>query len=184
VPATQLVGAVLGPDHADRRQLSDLVATEPAARPALAIIEPASTIAALLRIVIDDLIDLILRAQLTTGTPVPRLTASLALLALATHQLLRLRTRFRTPLRPRLRWIHRRRPGARARVLTCLLLQSLQPILVLLEPANQIENELNTSLTPRVINRLRIDAIHTRKIRCTKEESLPQAPTTERLPTL
>ncbi len=130
---------------------------------------------------IDDLIDLILRPQLTTGTPVPRLTASLTLLALPAHQLLGLRTRFRTPLRPRLRWIHRRRPGTRARVLTRLLLQSLQPILVLHKPIREIENELNTRLTPRVINRLRLRAIHTRKIRCTNKESLPLAPTAERL---
>ena len=40
VPTAQLVRAMLGPDHADRRQLGDLVATEPPARPALLIIEP------------------------------------------------------------------------------------------------------------------------------------------------
>src|SRR5947209_7006255 len=116
------------------------MATEPAARPALPIIESPSAVAAPLRIVIDDLIDLILRQQLTTGTAMPRLTASLTLLALPAHQLLRLRTRFRTPLRPRLRWIHRRRPGTRARVLTCPLLQSLQPILVLHKPVREIKH--------------------------------------------
>ena len=157
------------------------MATEPAARPALPIIESASAIAAPLRIVIDDLVDLILRPQLTTGTLVPRLTARLTLLALPAHQLLRLRTRFRTPLRPRLRWIHRRRPRAHARVLTCLLLQSLQPILMLRKPVREINDELNTRLTPRVINRLRLRAIHARKIRCTNKESLPLAPTAERL---
>ena len=137
--------------------------------------------AAPLRIVIDDLVDLILRPQLTTGTLVPRLTASLTLLALPAHQLLRLRTRFRTPLRPRLRWIHRRRPRAHARVLTCLLLQSLQPILMLRKPGREIKDELNTRLTPRVINRLRLRAIHAPKIRCTNKEPLPLAPTAERL---
>jgi hypothetical protein len=157
------------------------VATEPAARPPLPIIESPSAVAAPLRIVIDDLIDLILGPQLTTGTPVSRLTAGLTLLAFAAHQLLRLRTRFRTPLRPRLRWIHRRRPGARARVLTYPLLQSLQPILVLRKTGREIEDELNTRLTPRVINRLRLRAIHARKIRCTNKESLPLAPTAEQL---
>ena len=52
------------------------MATEPAARPSLPIIESASAVTAPLRIVIDDLVDLILGPQLTTGTPVPRLTAS------------------------------------------------------------------------------------------------------------
>ena len=42
VPAAQLMGAMLGHDHADRRQLAHLMATEPPVRPALPIIEPAS----------------------------------------------------------------------------------------------------------------------------------------------
>ena len=50
-----------------------------------------------------------------------------------------------------------------------------------LNPGRQLENELNTRLTPRVINRLRLGTIHACKIRCTNQESLPQAPTTERL---
>ena len=52
---------------------------------------------------------------------------------------------------------------------------------MLRKPAREIENELNTRLTPRVIDRLRLRAVHTCKIRCTKQESLPKAPTTERL---
>ena len=52
--------AMLGQDHADRRQLGDLVATEPPALTALAIIKPTPAPAARLRIEIDDLIHLIL----------------------------------------------------------------------------------------------------------------------------
>jgi hypothetical protein len=173
---------MLGPDHADRRQLADLVATEPPRRPALAIIESASAPTALLRVMIDDLIDLILRPQLATGTPMPGLTPRLTLLALAAHQLLSLRACLRPPLRPRLRQIHRRRTRTRARVLTHLLLQPLQPVLMLRKPVREIENEPDTRLTTRVINRTRLGTIHNRKIRCTNKESLPLAPTAERLP--
>jgi hypothetical protein len=52
---------MLGHEHADRRQLGDLVATEPPARPALPIIEPTPATATRIRVVIDDLIQLILR---------------------------------------------------------------------------------------------------------------------------
>ena len=52
---------------------------------------------------------------------------------------------------------------------------------MLLNPRRQIQNEPDTRLTARVIDRLRVRAVHDCKIRCTKEESLPQAPTTERL---
>jgi len=65
------VGAVLDRDHADRRQLGDLLATESTGRPTLAITESVSAAAALLRVVINDLIDLILRLQIATRTPVP-----------------------------------------------------------------------------------------------------------------
>ena len=112
----------------------------------------------------------------------PGLPTSLAPLTLPAHQLLRLRARLRPPLSTRLRRIHRRRPRAHARVLASLLLEPLQPIPVLLNHSREIKNELNTRLTTRVIDRLRLHAVHTCKIRCTKQESLPQAPTTERLP--
>ncbi len=182
LPATQLVGAMLSPAHADRRQLRDLMATEPPAGRALLRREPRAAAATRLRIVIDDLIDLILGPQLTTRARMPTLRARLALLpALPAHQLLRPRPRLGPPLRPRLRRIQRRRPRARAGILTRLLLQPLQTILVLLNPPRQLKNELDTRLTPRVIDRLRLGTLHTRKIRCIKQESLPQAPTTERL---
>src|SRR5436309_1019455 len=143
---------MLGHDHADRRQLADLMATEPPTRPALPNIKPASATATRVRVVIDDLIHLILGPQLTAGTPMPRLTTSLTALAFPAHQFLGLRASLRPPLRPRLRRIHRRRLGARARVLTRLILQPPQPILVQFNPAREIKNELNTRHTPRVIN--------------------------------
>ena len=168
-------------DHADWRQLGALVATEPPARPALPKIEPTSASATRIRVVIDDLIHLILGPQLTTPTPMPALPTSPAALAFPAHQFLDLRASFRPPLRPRLRRIHRRRTRARARVLTRLLLQPPQPILVPLNPGRETENQLNTHHTPRLINRLRLGAIHACKIRYTNKESLPQTPTTERL---
>ena len=73
---------MLGHDHADRRQLADLVATEPPARPALPIIEPPSASATRIREVIDDLIHLILRLEFTTRTPMPGLPTSRSTLAL------------------------------------------------------------------------------------------------------
>src|SRR5207247_1342842 len=150
-------------------------------RPALPILEPTSAAAARIRIVIDDLIHLILGLELPPRTQVPGLPTRLTPLPLAARQLLGLRTRLRAPLSARLRLVHRRRLGARARVLTRLLLQPPQPIVVPLDPDREIENELNTRLTPRVINRLRLGAIHACKIRCINRESLPEAPTTERL---
>src|SRR5205823_8155954 len=84
VPAAQLMGAMLGHDHADRRQLADLVATEPPARPALLLIKPTSASTTRIRVVIDDLIHLILRLQLATRTAMPGLPTRLAALALPT----------------------------------------------------------------------------------------------------
>ena len=53
---------------------------------------------------------------------------------------------------------------------------------MLLNPGREIENELHTRLTTRVKDRLRLDALHACKIRCTNKKPLPKAPTTERLP--
>ena len=122
VRAAQLVRAMLAPDHADRRQLSDLMATEPPPRTPLLRRELAAAPTARLRIVIDDLVYLILGTQLATCTPVTRLTARLALPTLAAHQLLGLRAHLRPPLRTRLRRIRGRRLGTRARILTQLRL--------------------------------------------------------------
>ena len=173
--------AMLDADHADRRQLSDLMATEPPAGMPLLVAELAPASTTRCRVVIDDLIDLILGLELAPSTRMPALPARATLLAFTTHQFLGLRTRLRTPLRPRLGGIRGRWPRARARVLARLLLQSLQTILVLSKPIREINDELDTRITPRVINRLRLRALHARNIRCTKQESLPLAPTTERL---
>ena len=144
--------------------------------------ELPTTPAARIRVVIDDLIKLILSPQLATRTPMPRLPSNLTLLALSAHQLLRLRARVRPPLRPRLRRIGRRRPRTRPRVLPRLRLQTIQPLLQLPHPSNEIENELNTRISAGVIDRLCLGTIHIPcKIRCNKQESLPKAPTTERL---
>src|SRR5512134_841078 len=101
---------MLAEDHADRRQLGNLVATEPTARPLLLVrLKPSAAAAADLRIAIDDLIHLIGRLQLATRATMPRLPALFATLALFAHQLLRLRARLSPPLRPRLGRICRRR---------------------------------------------------------------------------
>jgi hypothetical protein len=96
---------MLGPDHADRRQLGALVATESPTRTALPVVEPTPAPTARIRIVIDDLINVVLGPQFTPRTPMPRLATSLTLLALPTHQLLRPRARLRPSLSPRLRRI-------------------------------------------------------------------------------
>ena len=48
--------------------------TEPAARRALLLGEPIAATVARVRVVIDDLIDLILRLELATRTPMPGLS--------------------------------------------------------------------------------------------------------------
>jgi hypothetical protein len=107
---------------------------------------PASTTR--IGVVIDDLIDLIVGPQLTTRSLMPGLPTRLAALPLAPRELLGLRARLRPPLRPCLRRILRRRHRARPRVLARLLLESLQAILMLRKPAREIENELDTRLSP------------------------------------
>ena len=54
------------------------MATEAPARPALLITKPPSATTARIRIVIDDLIHLILRPELATRTPMPRLPTRLS----------------------------------------------------------------------------------------------------------
>jgi hypothetical protein len=96
---------MLDQQHADRRQLSDLMATEPAIGPALIERELAAATTASVRVVIDDLIDLVLGSELATRTAMQILPARLALDAILGQQLLRLRARLRTPLLTRLRRI-------------------------------------------------------------------------------
>ena len=147
VPAAQLTGAMLGQDHAGRRQLKDLVAAEPPGRPALLIIKPMSASATRVWVVIHDLIHLVLRFEITTRTRMPRLPALRSALSLPPHHLFGLRTRLRPPLRARLGRICRRRLGTGARILARLLLQAPQPILVLADPARQLKDERHTLLT-------------------------------------
>ncbi len=87
MPTPQLMGAMLGPPHADRWQLGDLVAAEPPLRTPLLAGELVAAPAARIREVIDDLINLILRTKLATHTPMPRLPARRSLLALPPRQL-------------------------------------------------------------------------------------------------
>src|SRR6516164_8846720 len=77
-PAAQLMRSMLGPDHADRRQLTDLVATEPPAGATLVVGELATAPATRPRIVIDDLINLILRLQVAAHALVSWLPTYLA----------------------------------------------------------------------------------------------------------
>src|SRR5438128_511198 len=117
---------MLDHDHANRRQLRDLVAPEPPPRLALIVSELAAAPTTSIRIVIDDLIDLILRRQLPPRAAMPRLATSLTL---STQQLLSLRPGLRPTLLTSLRQIRRRRLGAVTRVLPRLLLQPPQPLL-------------------------------------------------------
>ena len=97
---------LLRQDNADRRQLSDLMATERPTRPTRVITETLPAAIAHRRIVIDDLINPILRLEFATRATVTLLPAGLAPLPTsATRQLLRLLPSFRPALRPRLRRI-------------------------------------------------------------------------------
>ena len=156
------------------------MATKPSLGSALPVGELATTPATRIRIVIDDLINLILQLQIATRARMTPLPTRLAALTLPACKLLGPRPRLCAPLLTRLRRILRWRLGTRARVLTSLILKPLQPILVLRKPTREIQNELGTRLAPRVIDRFRLRAVHNRKIRCNKQESSPQAPTTER----
>ena len=139
---------MLDQDHADRRQLRDLMASETPGQLALVrrVLAPAA--AAHLRKVIHDLINLILGPERPTHAAMPRLTACLAIL---TRQLLRPRPRLRPTLLTRLRRIRRRRHRTRPRIPPRLLLQPPQPLLVPLHPGREIEDELHANIPPRVI---------------------------------
>jgi hypothetical protein len=180
--AAQAVRAVLGQDHARRRQLGDLVAPEAMRRNPLPRGELVPAPAAAVGIVIDDLIDLILRRELATRAAMTALPARL------TQHLLGLHPRLRTALLTRRRRIRRRRLRTIARALTSLLLQLAHPLLKprvrnaqLVKRPRQLENELHAALPARVVDRLRLAALHTPKIRPRYTRSLLWRPTTERL---
>jgi len=85
------------------------MATEPATRAALLRTEPLPARATRIGVVIDDLIDLILGPQFTTGAPMARLSTRLAALTLPPRKLLRLLACFCPPLLTRFGGILRRR---------------------------------------------------------------------------
>jgi len=90
---------MLNQHHADRRQLAYLVTTEPATLTALVHRELAAATTARLRVVGDDLIDLILGRVFASRTQVSILGAGLALgIAPPSQQLLGLQASLRTPL--------------------------------------------------------------------------------------
>ena len=180
--AAQPVRAMLEHDHAGRRQLGHLAAAEPAPGLALVDAELVAAAATGIRVVIDDLIDLIFGLQRPTRAPMPSLTARFALGALPPQQLLRLCARLGPPLLTRLGWILRRRFRTRPRVLPHLTLQPSQPLLKPLNPSGEIEHELHAHIPAGVIDRLGLGTLHGAKIRRAQPRTLLWRPTTERLP--
>lgn len=159
---------MLDQQHADRRQLAHLMAPEPATRPALILGELTPATTAPLWVVRDDLIDLILGRKPSSSAPMALLPARLALRALPGQQLLRLRASLRPPLLTGLRRIRRRRLRTGPRVLPRLPLEPTDPLLEQptrgsqpLDRNRQLQNELNTTLAPAVVDRLRLGTIHT-----------------------
>src|SRR5438034_9565810 len=170
--------AMLEEDHRDRRQLRHLAAPEPPAGLALILAEPTPAAAARIRIVIDDLIDLVFRQQLAARTLVPGLAARLALTR-ALGPRLRLRPRLRPALGPRFWQVLGRWLRGVARVLARLLLKPTHPLLEPLTPPGQPltrprqpKDHLNATLPPRLVDRLRLRAVHTPKIRGERRRSL------------
>lgn len=169
--------------HADRRQIRHLVAPEPAIRPALVLRELAPRTTARLRVVRNDLIDLILVRKPTARAPMALLPTRLALGALLGQQLLRLRARLRLSLLPRLRRILRRRRRTRPRVPPRLALQPTDPLLEKLtsnpqplDRLSQLQNERHTTLAPTVVDRLRLGTIHTPEFAARRTESSSCSP--------
>src|SRR5947199_1789174 len=100
---------MLDQHHTNRRQLAHLMAAKPATRPLLILGELAPTATAPLRVMRDDLVNLILRDVCASRSRMPLLATSLPLgLATLGQKLLSLRARLRPPLLSRLRWILRR----------------------------------------------------------------------------
>lgn len=69
---------MLEDQHADRRQLADLMTPQPAGRPLLVFGELVPAAAARRRVALDDLVDLVLRGQPPTAAAMPVLGALLA----------------------------------------------------------------------------------------------------------
>jgi hypothetical protein len=160
VPAAQSVRAVLDQQHADRRQLGDLVASEPAAWAPLILTDLVAAAPARRRVVRDDLIDLILGREPTACTAVTLLRSRLARGAIAGQQLLGLRARLRAPLLTRPGRILRRRHRTHPRIPSRLLLQTTNSLSQQLHRLGQLQHELDAPLPPGVVDRLGLAALH------------------------
>ena len=123
--AAQTVRPMLGHDHRDRRQLRDLTPARTPRGQLLVLAELVPAAAAAVRIVVDELVDLILGRQRTAGALMPGLTPGSAPFAILSQKLLRLRPRLGSPLLTRLRRILRRRLRPSPRTLPRLLLKRL-----------------------------------------------------------
>ena len=162
------MAAMLGDHDRDRRQLGDLTTPRPPGGQLLLLAELAPAAPAAVRIVVDELVNLVLRRQRTTGALMPGLAASTPPLPIPREQLLRLRPRLRPPLLTRLRRIVRGRLRTSSRALPRPLLKTPDPFLQ--QPSlrgqplyrrGQLENHLDTTIPPRVIDRLGLRPLHT-----------------------
>ena len=186
--AAQTVRPMLGHDHRDRRQLRDLTPARTPRGQLLVLAELVPAAAAAVRVVVDELVDLILGRQRTAGTLMPRLTPGSASFAILGQKLLRLRPRLGSPLLTRLRRILRRRLRPSPRALPRLLLKTPDPLLQQhrlrgqpLHRRGQLKNHLNATIPPRVIDRLGLRPLHTVKVRRRDRGPFPGIKTTERL---
>ena len=170
-------------DHdAGRWQLRDLTTTRTPRRHLLIFAELVPAPPTALRVMIDELVDVILALERTAGTLVPRLAASATPLGVTRKQLLRSRPRLGPTLLTRLRGILRRRLRPRTRTLPRLLLETPDPLLQPpslpgqpLHRRGQLENDLNTPLPPRVINSLSLRPLHTNQFDKRTEVPSPQS---------
>src|SRR6266545_8145574 len=164
--AAQPVQAVLRHRDRDRRQLTDLVALRDGRVDTLVLAEQTRAAIAALRPMLNHPIDALERKQPTVPALVARLTATAAA-----------RTWRRKPAGRRRR-ILRRRQRRVTRTAAHLLLELLDTGLKPLVPRRQRENELHTTLPPRVVDRLRLVPLHPAQIRgptpgpCTGPERL------------
>ncbi len=147
--AAHTLSAMLHHDGRYDRQLFDLVALRLARRHALLWRELMSTVTAL-RPMLDNLVDRARRQQLTAVTLMAILGALLATRSVLAARLPALARRIRAR-------------GCRgvARAAIQLALQLLHPHFELLDAAIHRQQHLDYSLAPRVIDRLRLHALHT-----------------------
>ena len=155
--------------------------SEPAGRTLLVLGEVAPTAATRLRVMLDDLVDLVLPSQLATNAGMPVLGARLASSAVAGQQILGFRASLRAALLTRRGRILRRRLRTRPRISARLILKPPDPLLEPLNRRRKLQKNLHARLPARVIDRLCLTTIHTAKIRRAQPQTLLWRPTTERL---